>query len=295
MFGDILKVFLASLCLTCTTKLVRKKKSGVDFRVTFSSRIAQTFMIPTIYYHCMIYCLCHTLQIASVHQVSCMYSAEMVCSLLDNSGTDSAASSGDEMSSSGTDYDLSDPEAGMWQDPCHIEAEIYEHFMTDDLVATDTIDSIISTTNVYGEEFTSGTAMDTGECDVTNNDTVNNFGTPTGTVETQSPVLCTRRGRSTSRRGRSTSRCGRSASRHGRSANRRGKSARNKAHSNGDTEPLDVKNICAKTNIVEIVHPFVPVRPSGIYIPDEIDSKKPEQLFKLFFDSNRRLYLQIKQ
>ena len=127
----------------------------------------------------------------------------MVCSLLDNSGTDSAASSGDEMSSSGTNYDLSDPEAGRGRDLCHVET--YEDFMTDELVATDTIDSISSTTNVYSEEFTSGTAMDTGESDVTNNDSVNNFGTPTGTVETQNPELCARRGMPASRHGISIS------------------------------------------------------------------------------------------
>jgi len=111
----------------------------------------------------------------------------MVCSLLHNLDTDNAASSGDEMSSSGTDYGLSDPEAGMWN-PCHIETDTYEELLMDELVTVDTIDSISTTMYVRGEEFTSGTAMDTGKSDGTNYESVSRL-TLTSAVERQTPEL----------------------------------------------------------------------------------------------------------
>ena len=43
-------------------------------------------------------------------------------------------------------------------------------------------------------------------------------------------------------------------------------------------------NICNKVDKTTQDFPFTPVRPEGLYIPDDVGTTNPEELFKLFFD-----------
>ena len=96
------------------------------------------------------------------------------------------------------------------------------------------------------------------------------------------------------RRGQSTRR--RSQSRRPRGAVRtraRGRRRSSRSTARSSTEqptrpPLLVKDIRTKADIVKKDFTFAPNRPEGFYIPSEVDSSNPEELFKLF--STRKLW-----
>lgn len=50
--------------------------------------------------------------------------------------------------------------------------------------------------------------------------------------------------------------------------------------------PLPVKDICNKTDVVKEDFTFAPDRPEGFFIPSEVDTSNPEELFKLFFNKD---------
>ena len=195
-----------------------------------------------------------------------LYSAEdAVHVLLDASLTDSAVSEDDESSNidSESEYDLSDPEAGM-------NAE----------------DNELNTRHTGYETITSTTEQQRGQS------TRHHRGVSTARHGGASIARGRRASTAIFRGANTAQQRGRISIRRQRGRNTRGQ--RGKSWSRGacgqreNTEelqrsPLEVKDICTKTDVVKEDFPFMPVQPSGFHLPPGIDISSPEELFKLFF------------
>ena len=55
--------------------------------------------------------------------------------------------------------------------------------------------------------------------------------------------------------------------------------------SDEDSDYMDVVDLSCEDKNVPPSFPFDPPRPSGVYIPEDVDPNSPIELFKLFFDA----------
>ena len=201
-----------------------------------------------------------------------MYSSEDVCAMLDASvdiasiGSDVSENESD--SDSESEFDLSNPEAGLSD--------------------ADEGGGFISQTYEEPDQYFS--SKDSASCSGL-------YSLPLDDGNSEAASVSRGRGRGFGsrglevnlRRGQSTRR--RSQSRRPRGAVRtraRGRRRSSRSTARSSTEqptrpPLLVKDIRTKADIVKKDFTFAPNRPEGFYIPSEVDSSNPEELFKLFF------------
>ena len=203
-----------------------------------------------------------------------LYTSENVCAMLETSFTDSVASDTDDQSSSDSEseFDLSDPEAGLAMDQIEFisqtEASSEQQSSSRDTYSLHSDhDSLLSGDGNNEEAFDSD--FSTGDSAETSN-------VSRGCIIQQS------RGRSTRQRGQSRQRRAARTRSKGRNVQR----SRTHGTAQPDKPPLPVKNICVKTDAIKKDFTFDPVRPEGFHIPSEINASNPEDLFKLFFDKS---------